>query len=108
VKIVDLARDLIELAGLREPDDIRIEYVGVRPGEKLHEKLCSADETLITSEHKKVLIATGPAPSLDGLLADLATLERAAAEGDDQRVSEILASMTAVGATKAVAPNVKT
>ena len=94
VKIVDLARDLIELAGLREPEDIRIKYVGIRPGEKLHEELHSADETLINSAHDKILIASCATPDLDGLLSDLNALERAATAGDDRRVSEILASVT--------------
>jgi FlaA1/EpsC-like NDP-sugar epimerase len=46
IRIADLARDLIELSGLREGDDIRIEYVGVRPGEKLFEELIAENEHL--------------------------------------------------------------
>ncbi len=55
VKIVDLARDLIRLSGLREPEDIAIEYVGIRDGEKLAEELSSAD-ALETTAHPKIMV----------------------------------------------------
>jgi FlaA1/EpsC-like NDP-sugar epimerase len=49
VRIVDLARQLVRLAGLREGEDIEIVYTGLRPGEKLHEELHSdAEGTRIT------------------------------------------------------------
>ena len=45
VKIVDLAKNMIRLAGLKE-EDIKIEYTGLRPGEKLYEELLISDEGL--------------------------------------------------------------
>jgi len=55
VKIVDLARDLIRLSGLAE-DDIRIEFTGLRPGEKLFEELLANDETTAPTSHPKLRI----------------------------------------------------
>ena len=56
VKIVDLARDLARLAG-RDPDSVPIQYIGLRPGEKLHESLFYAGESIEPTRHPKVLRA---------------------------------------------------
>ena len=57
VRIADLARRMIRLAGLVENQDIRIELVGLRPGEKLHEELMSGQENLLPTHHPKILRA---------------------------------------------------
>jgi FlaA1/EpsC-like NDP-sugar epimerase len=57
IKIVDLARDLIELSGLEVGRDIDIVYSGVRPGEKLYEELFLPDEHYRPTYHEKILIA---------------------------------------------------
>ena len=57
VRVVDLARDLIRLSGLREGDDIEIEITGIRPGEKLYEEMFFSDEFAEPTEHPKVLRA---------------------------------------------------
>ena len=54
VKIVDLARQLIELSGLVPDEDIDIEFVGLRPGEKLFEELQHTDENTKPTEHDKI------------------------------------------------------
>ena len=56
VKIVDLARAMIQLSGLTE-DDIHIEYSGLRPGEKLYEELLADDEHTLPTPHPKLRIA---------------------------------------------------
>ena len=57
VRIADLARRMIRLAGLVEDQDIRIEVIGLRPGEKLHEELMSGHENLLPTHHPKILRA---------------------------------------------------
>jgi FlaA1/EpsC-like NDP-sugar epimerase len=70
VKIADLARQMIRLSGLSE-DEIRIEYTGLRPGEKLYEEpLADAEKTLPTP-NPKLRIAQARAPQNGGLLEDV-------------------------------------
>ncbi|MBS1875398.1 MAG: polysaccharide biosynthesis protein [Acidobacteria bacterium] len=59
VKIVDLARNLILLSGLRPDDDIKIEFTGMRPGEKLYEELNTMLEDTAPTAHEKIRIFTG-------------------------------------------------
>lgn len=57
VKIVDLATRMIELAGYRPGIDIKVEFTGLRPGEKLYEEVLSDKENTIPTENKKIMIA---------------------------------------------------
>ena len=59
VKIVDLARNLILLSGLRPDEDIKIEFSGMRPGEKLYEEISSLLEDTVPTDHEKVRIFVG-------------------------------------------------
>ncbi len=59
VKIVDLARNLILLSGLRPDEDIKIEFSGMRPGEKLFEELSTMLEETVPTAHEKIRIFTG-------------------------------------------------
>lgn len=54
VKIVDLAREMITLSGLRPDEDIKIEFTGVRPGEKLYEELMIEGEGVSRTQHPKI------------------------------------------------------
>jgi FlaA1/EpsC-like NDP-sugar epimerase len=57
VKIVDLAKKMIRLAGYVPGQDIHIHFTGLRPGEKLYEELLNDQEQVIPTHHKKILIA---------------------------------------------------
>lgn len=57
VKIFDLAKNLIALSGLKYPDDIDIEVIGLRPGEKIYEELLISGENIKPTYHEKILIA---------------------------------------------------
>jgi FlaA1/EpsC-like NDP-sugar epimerase len=59
MKIVDLARNMIQLAGLKPDEDIKIEFTGVRPGEKLFEELTSLLDDTVPTDHEKVRIFVG-------------------------------------------------
>ena len=57
VKIVDLARELIRLSGLIPDEDIKIEYIGLKPGEKLYEELLMKEEGLISTNQDGIFVA---------------------------------------------------
>lgn len=57
VKIIDLAKKMIQLSGLEVGKDIQIVYTGLRPGEKLYEELLANDENTLPTEHDKIMIA---------------------------------------------------
>ena len=57
IRILDLAKDMIKLSGLSE-DEIKIEFTGLRPGEKLYEELLAHDEKTLATPHKKLRIAS--------------------------------------------------
>ena len=68
VKIVDLARNLILLSGLKPNEDIKIEFTGTRPGEKLYEELSTLLEDTIPSKHEKIRIFVGNGMPEDDML----------------------------------------
>lgn len=74
VRIVDLARNLILLSGLKPDEEIQIKYTGMRPGEKLYEELSTLLESTIPSDHEKIRIFVGngvPDFDLDSWLESL-------------------------------------
>jgi FlaA1/EpsC-like NDP-sugar epimerase len=76
IKIVDLARDLIELSGLKPDQDIAIAFVGLRSGEKLFEELFILGEEYTLTAHEKIYIVGNASsfvpPHLDQVIGQLA------------------------------------
>jgi FlaA1/EpsC-like NDP-sugar epimerase len=57
VKIVDLAKKMIQLSGFELDVDMEIQFSGLRPGEKLFEEVLSNQETTLPTKHEKIMIA---------------------------------------------------
>jgi len=57
VKIVDLAKDLIRLSGFEPDVDIKIQFTGIRPGEKLYEELLTTEEGTTSTKHSRIHVA---------------------------------------------------
>jgi FlaA1/EpsC-like NDP-sugar epimerase len=107
VKIIDLAHNMIRLSGKEPERDIAIEFIGVRPGEKLHEDLWGEGEASETTSHPKILrAATAPVDPL-WLEDELAELERLVENGETvevvARLAELLRSPHRLGTTAAEA-----
>jgi len=88
VKITELASDLIRLSGLGE-DDIRIVFTGLRPGEKLHEELLSANENTIPTAHTKLSIAQAPEVNEEWLSALISRFEKIKTLDDSEARKEL-------------------
>lgn len=82
VKIVDLARNLILLSGLRPDEDIRIEFTGIRPGEKLYEELRTFDESSIPTRHEKIKMLTGSSLAYNEMKQPIEILQQICAARD--------------------------
>lgn len=83
VKIVDLARDMIELSGLQQ-QDIEIAFTGLRPGEKLYEELLADDENTLPTAHEKLRIAQARSADSAWLQAVLQWLQHTSQMTDHQ------------------------
>ena len=90
VRILDLARNLILLSGLRPDEDIRIELTGVRPGEKLYEELSTLDEETLPTSHEKIKVFAGNGLPSDGMSHHLDDLRRCCQERDARRLILLL------------------
>lgn len=86
VKIVDLARQLILLSGLKPDEDIRIEFSGMRPGEKLYEELRFSSEEVLPTAHKKIKVFAGECPPERRMAEHLARLRGACDRRDFKAV----------------------
>ena len=77
VKIVDLARDLITLSGYKPDVDIKIEYTGLRPGEKLYEEPLMNEIALTATEHNKIFVEKSDNVDIKFVEQSIAQFERA-------------------------------
>jgi FlaA1/EpsC-like NDP-sugar epimerase len=102
VRIIDLARRMIELSGHEPGRDIAIEVVGIRPGEKLHEELFNVDEEVRPTRYGKIMRATRPALDLDAFQRGLDALFHNVSAGSPQPVADAL--WTALRGGRGLAP----
>jgi FlaA1/EpsC-like NDP-sugar epimerase len=90
IKIDDMARDLIRFSGFEPEVDIKIEYIGLRPGEKLYEELRTTDEGIIPTRHEKIMVLMGTECNMDLLNGGIDELARLAYEQDTEKIREKL------------------
>jgi FlaA1/EpsC-like NDP-sugar epimerase len=90
IKIDDMARDLIRLSGFEPDVDIKIEYIGLRPGEKLFEELITEGEGIIPTSHEKIMVLEGIECSLDVLNGNIDELVQLSREQDAEKIKESL------------------
>lgn len=91
VLIMDLAKNLLELSGVRQVSGDHIVYTGLRPGERLHEVLTAPDEETVPAANAKVRIVQGRNGSGKPVTAALAGWERALEDGRHGEVLEAMA-----------------
>ena len=91
VRIVDLARQMIRLAGLRPETDVQIAYTGLRPGEKLFEELFHGREPPLPTGHPGLLMATPRTADADAVGAAIDAIARFCHAGDTGRAIDALA-----------------
>lgn len=90
VKIVELAERLIRLSGLEPGVDIDIKFIGMRPGERLHEILFAQGELTVPVGVEGIVAARPVSPSLDSMQRWLAALSEGLRHGDRARVFRVL------------------
>lgn len=94
IRIDEMARDLIRLSGFEPDVDIKIKYIGLRPGEKLYEELITEGEGIMPTSHNKIMVLKGTECNLQVLndriieLAELANNQ--AAESIKEKLKQIL------------------
>jgi FlaA1/EpsC-like NDP-sugar epimerase len=91
IKLIDLAKNLIQLSGFIPEEEIPIQFVGLRPGEKLREELTAIDESLEPSEIEKIhKVLSGSLHDMECLEQEIARLEKFAIDGKSSQVIELL------------------
>jgi O-antigen biosynthesis protein WbqV len=90
IKIVELARQIIRLSGKRPDIDVKIEYIGLRPGEKLYEELVHDEEKHGPTEVEGVMIVSPRTSELPILRHQIAEMSRAIENFDEVRIRRLL------------------
>ncbi len=89
VKIADMARDLIRLSGFEPDVDIKIEYIGLRPGEKLYEELITDGEGVVGTSHEKIMTLRGEVCNLAQLNSEIDELVQFSADQDIEKIKAV-------------------
>jgi FlaA1/EpsC-like NDP-sugar epimerase len=90
LRILDLAKDTIRLSGLKPFEDIEITFTGLRPGEKLHEELETAGESISATKHRQILVGDIAGLSFGSVQDVLRQLESLVTDGDDNGLRHYL------------------
>lgn len=90
IKIDDMARDLIRLSGLEPDTDIKIDYIGLRSGEKLYEELITEGEGIVPTTHKKIMVLKGAETDLNMLNGEIDDLIKLVEGQDEKKIKEKL------------------
>lgn len=90
VKILDLARRMIKLSGFTPEVDIKIKFIGLRPGEKLYEELLSDNATTVQTHHEKIMISKDPSIGFEEIEILCKAITRAAIKKDKLEVVKML------------------
>ncbi|HEX2747656.1 MAG TPA: nucleoside-diphosphate sugar epimerase/dehydratase, partial [Verrucomicrobiales bacterium] len=90
VRIIDLARQLIELSGLTPGRDIAIEFTGLRPGEKLFEELGHAGENIAGTAHGRIMRFTGTAAPFEAVEEHFQEILRQLPDADSQALKRMM------------------
>ena len=86
VKIVDLARGLIQLQGLTPDVDIEIAFTGLRDGEKMYEELLMDEENTLPTTHRSIMVSIGQEISYDAVATKLDELREAVSDTDEKAI----------------------
>lgn len=86
IKIINLAKKMITLSGMRVDRDIEIKFTGLRPGEKLYEELLSTDENTLPTHHPKILIAKVNVPSYSYMDIQMNLIQEILVAGDNNEL----------------------
>jgi len=90
VKILDLAKRMIKLSGYTPDLDIKISFIGLRPGEKLYEELLSDNATTVPTHHEKIMISKDPSISFEEINILCVKIIKSAVKRDRLEVVRIL------------------
>ena len=89
-RILDMVKDLIQLHGFEPERDIPIQFIGIRPGEKLYEELISEGEGIVKTQHEKILVLRGNTCNLKILNAQIDELLTIARSYDARAIKQKL------------------
>jgi FlaA1/EpsC-like NDP-sugar epimerase len=98
VKIYELAREMIRLSGHEPEKDIKIEFIGVRPGEKFIEDLSLDSEEIGQTVQEKLYVINGEKPDVGRLLKGIELIEQAVLANDPVKLKEVLLETAGMGA----------
>jgi len=90
VKIVNLAQNLIKLLGFEPEKEIKIQFTGLRPGEKLYEELITEGEGIVPTKHEKIMVLQGDTKSKQEMDKLFRRLARMGAAHDSHGIKHVL------------------